>query len=139
MGIRTRFSAFLPNGGKVDEESLEDLTPRKRGGQGVTAMNTDAITGAISVESDSEILMITSKGQAVRCPVDNIRETNRGSKGVKLVNLSGKDKLIAISEVIELDEGEPSIKSDENSGSSVSENNEDESDSESVDHDDLIE
>ena len=139
LGIRTRFSAFLPNGGKVDEESLEDLTPRKRGGQGVTAMNTDAITGAISVESDSEILMITSKGQAVRCPVDNIRETNRGSKGVKLVNLSGKDKLIAISEVIELDEGEPSIKSDENSGSSGSENNEDESDSESVDHDDLIE
>ena len=48
--------------------------------------------------------MITSKGQAVRCPVLNIRETNRGSKGVKLVNLSDKDKLIAISEVIELDE-----------------------------------
>ena len=48
--------------------------------------------------------MITSKGQAVRCPVLNIRETNRGSKGVKLVNLSEKDKLIGISEVIELDE-----------------------------------
>jgi DNA gyrase/topoisomerase IV subunit A len=50
--------------------------------------------------------MITSNGQAVRCPVNNIRETNRGSKGVKLVNLSGKDKLIALSEVIELDEGD---------------------------------
>ncbi|MGY8713330.1 MAG: DNA gyrase C-terminal beta-propeller domain-containing protein, partial [Verrucomicrobiia bacterium] len=51
---------------------------------------------------------ITSVGQAVRCPVDNVRETSRGSKGVKLVNLSGKDKLTAISEVIELDEGEQS-------------------------------
>ena len=67
-------------------------------------MNTDAICGALSVSEDSEILMITSKGQAVRCPVLNIRETNRGSKGVKLVNLSEKDKLIGISEVIELDE-----------------------------------
>jgi DNA gyrase/topoisomerase IV subunit A len=69
-------------------------------------MNTECIIGAISVESISEILMITSNGQAVRCPVNNIRETNRGSKGVKLVNLSGKDKLIAVSEVIELDEGD---------------------------------
>ena len=50
--------------------------------------------------------MITSNGQAVRCPVNNIRETNRGSKGVKLVNLSGRDKLIAVSEVVELDEGD---------------------------------
>ena len=114
LGIRTRFSAFLPNGGKIDENSLEDTTPRKRGGQGVTAMNTDCITGAISVESESEILMITSNGQAVRCPVNNIRETNRGSKGVKLVNLSGKDKLIAVSEVIELDEGDDEMTKTEN-------------------------
>lgn len=104
LGIRTKFSAFLPNGGKGEEE-VDSVTPRKRGGQGVTAMNTDAICGALSVSEDSEILMITSKGQAVRCPVLNIRETNRGSKGVKLVNLSEKDKLIGISEVIELDEG----------------------------------
>ena len=66
----------------------------------------------------SEILMITSNGQAVRCPVDNIRETNRGSKGVKLVNLSGKDRLIAISEVVELDEGEDQESEDEQVDSS---------------------
>ena len=106
LGIRTRFSAFLPNGGKLDSDSLEDATPRKRGGQGVTAMNTERIIGALSVDPESEILMITSNGQAVRCPVNNVRETSRGSKGVKLVNLSGKDKLTAISEVIELDEGD---------------------------------
>ena len=112
LGIRTRFSAFLPNGGKLDDGSIEEATPRKRGGQGVTAMNTDCIVGALSVDPDSEILMITSNGQAVRCPVDNIRETNRGSKGVKLVNLNDKDKLIAISEVIELDETEKVVESD---------------------------
>jgi DNA gyrase subunit A len=75
-------------------------------------MNTDCIVGALSVDPDSEILMITSNGQAVRCPVDNIRETNRGSKGVKLVNLNDKDKLIAISEVIELDETEKVVESE---------------------------
>ena len=116
LGICTRFSAFLPNGGKLDDSSIEEATPRKRGGQGVTAMNTDCIVGALSVDPDSEILMITGNGQAVRCPVDNIRETNRGSKGVKLVNLNDKDKLIAISEVVELDETEKVFesKSEEN-------------------------
>mgnify|MGYP001455246518 FL=1 len=103
LGIRTRFSSFLPNGGKPAEDSI-DVIPRKRGGQGVTAMNTDAVCSALSVSEESEILMITSRGQAVRCPVLNIRETNRGSKGVKLVNLDKKDALIGISEVMELDE-----------------------------------
>jgi DNA gyrase/topoisomerase IV subunit A len=69
-------------------------------------MNTKCIVGALSVDPESEILMITANGQAMRCPVNNIRETNRGSKGVKLVNLGDSDKLIAISEVIELNEDE---------------------------------
>ena len=103
LGIRTRFSAFLPNGGKPADNS-NDVIPRKRGGQGVTAMNTDAVCSALSVSEESEILMITSRGQAVRCPVLNIRETNRGSKGVKLVNLDKNDNLIGLSEVMELDE-----------------------------------
>jgi DNA gyrase subunit A len=105
LGIRTRFSAFLPNGGNPSEDN-EEVTPRKRGGQGVTAMNTDGVCSALSVSQESEILMITSRGQAVRCPVLNIRETNRGSKGVKLVNLDSKDSLIGISEVVELDESD---------------------------------
>ena len=113
LGIRTRFSAFLPNGGKSDTENSEDeVTPRKRGGQGVTAMNTKCIVGALSVDPESEILMITANGQAMRCPVNNIRETNRGSKGVKLVNLNEKDKLIAVSEVVELNEDDSNEKTD---------------------------
>lgn len=105
LGIRTRFSAFLPNGGKlVNPNSNKAIIPRKRGGQGVAAMNTDAVCSALSVDQTSEILMITKSGQAMRCPVINIRETNRGSKGVKLVDLRSKDILIGVSEVVELDE-----------------------------------
>ena len=102
LGIRTQFSAFLPRGGESDGE--ETVSPRKRGGMGVIAMNTDGVCGAISVNPDSEILMITKAGQTIRCEVQNIRETSRGSKGVKLVNLADKDALVGVSEVIELDE-----------------------------------
>jgi len=103
LGIRTKFSAFLPNGGT---EGSEDATPRKRGGQGVAAMNTAGVCDALSVAQTSEILLLTKKGQAVRCEVTNIRETNRGSKGVKLIGLSEKDHLVGASEVVKLDEGE---------------------------------
>ena len=51
LGIRTRFSAFLPNGGKPADDSI-DVIPRKRGGQGVTAMNTDAVCSALSVSEE---------------------------------------------------------------------------------------
>jgi len=103
LGIRTKFSSFLPNGGNID--GIEDTSPRKRGGQGVTAMNTDSVCDALSVCQDSEILMLSKKGQAVRCNVTNIRETNRGSKGVKLIGLNDKDSLVGVSEVVMLDEG----------------------------------
>ena len=102
LGIRTKFSSFLPNGGGVD--GVEETSPRKRGGQGVTAMNTESVCDALSVAEDSEILMLTKKGQAVRCNVSSIRETNRGSKGVKLIGLNDKDKLVGVSEVVMLDE-----------------------------------
>jgi len=103
LGIRTKFSAFLPNGGNLD--GVEDTSPRKRGGQGVTAMNTESVCDALSVGHDSEILMLSKRGQAVRCNVTNIRETNRGSKGVKLIGLNDKDSLVGVSEVVMLDEG----------------------------------
>jgi DNA gyrase subunit A len=102
LGIRTKFASFLPNGGG---DMSDEASPRKRGGQGVTAMNTDAVCDAISVSEESEILMLTKKGQAVRCEVSNIRETNRGSKGVKLIGLSDRDHLVGVSEVVMLDEG----------------------------------
>ena len=68
-------------------------------------MDAKALAGALAVDEDDEIMMLTKKGQAIRCPVLNIRETNRGTKGVKLVDLSKGDKLIAISRVVAMQEG----------------------------------
>ena len=107
LGIRTVFSAFLPRGGEG-----EDNTPRKRGGYGVIAMDAKALAGALAVDEDDEIMMLTKKGQAIRCPVLNIRATNRGTKGVKLVDLAKGDKLVAISRVVKMQEDE--IGEDEN-------------------------
>jgi DNA gyrase subunit A len=48
-------------------------------------------------------MLLTTKGQSVRTRVKEIRETGRGAKGVRLVNLEEGDKLLAIAKVVESD------------------------------------
>ena len=95
LGVRTRF---------------EDYRLIKRGGSGVTAINLPAdgsvaLVGALGVKDTDEIMLLTSKGQSVRCPINTVRETNRGAKGVKLLTLGKKgDSLLSMAKVVESDE-----------------------------------
>jgi len=61
---------------------------------------TGAVVGALTVRDADEIMLITSGGQMVRIFVKGIRETGRNTQGVKLINLTGDDKLQAIAPVI---------------------------------------
>lgn len=91
LAIKTKASCFLPNGG-----SGESSSPRSRGGQGVTAMNTDELCGAVQVEAESQILVVTEKGKYSVVPTQNIMETNRGSEGVKILDLDHEDSVQAV-------------------------------------------
>ncbi|MEO7598009.1 MAG: DNA gyrase subunit A [Opitutus sp.] len=91
LGVRTRF---------------EDYRLINRGGSGVWAIDLPEdgsvnLAGALSVRETDEIMLLTAKGQSVRCPVDTIRETNRGAKGVRLVTLEPGDKLLSIARIVE--------------------------------------
>jgi DNA gyrase subunit A len=56
------------------------------------------------VHDTDEVMLLTAKGQSIRCPVKDIRETNRGAKGVRLVTLEPGDKLLSIARIVETDE-----------------------------------
>jgi DNA gyrase subunit A len=78
----------------------------RRGGTGVIAIDLPedgsvSVAGALSVRANDEVMLLTAKGQSVRTRVKEIRETGRGAKGVKLVNLEEGDKLLAIARVVE--------------------------------------
>ena len=91
LGVRTRF---------------EDYRLIKRGGTGVTAINLPAdgsvaLVGALGVKDTDEIMLLTSKGQSVRCPINTVRETNRGAKGVKRPTLGKQgDSLLSMATVV---------------------------------------
>src|SRR3954471_18001934 len=94
LGVRTRF---------------EDYRLINRGGSGVWAIDLPEdgsikLSGALSVRDTDEIMLLTVKGQSVRCPVNTIRETGRGAKGVRLVTLEPGDKLLSIARIVETEE-----------------------------------
>jgi DNA gyrase subunit A len=84
---------------------------QSRGGKGIITMKTNEktgrVVGALTVIDKDEIMLLTQQGQMVRTPVKDIREAGRNTQGVKLINLTGGDKLTAIARVIsETDEPE---------------------------------
>jgi DNA gyrase subunit A len=90
---------------------FEDYRLISRGGTGVIAIDLPedgsvSVAGALSVRDTDEVMLLTAKGQSIRTRVAEIRETGRGAKGVKLVNLDESDKLLAIAKVVESDEEE---------------------------------
>ncbi|HVU35002.1 MAG TPA: DNA gyrase subunit A [Opitutaceae bacterium] len=94
LGVRTRF---------------EDYRLINRGGSGVWAIDLPEdgsikLAGALSVREEDEIMLLTAQGQSIRCPVKDIRETNRGAKGVRLVTLESGDKLLSVARIVETDE-----------------------------------
>jgi DNA gyrase subunit A len=96
LGVRTRF---------------EDYRLVNRGASGVWAIDLPEdgsirLAGALSVRDDDEIMLLTAKGQSVRCPVHDIRETGRGAKGVKLIDLAEGDKLLGLARIVEVKDEE---------------------------------
>jgi DNA gyrase subunit A len=90
---------------------FEDYRLISRGGTGVIAIDLPEdgsvnVAGALSVRDTDEVMLLTAKGQSIRTRVKEIRETGRGAKGVRLVNLEPGDKLLAIARVVESDEEE---------------------------------
>ncbi len=84
--------------------SFDEYRVQTRGGKGIITMKTNdktgEVVGALTVQEQDEIMLITFGGQMVRTPVAAIREAGRNTQGVKLVNFDAGDKLQAIAPVI---------------------------------------
>ncbi|MBK8535706.1 MAG: DNA gyrase subunit A [Candidatus Competibacteraceae bacterium] len=82
---------------------VADYPHRGRGGQGVIAIQTSErngqVIGAVQVESDHEIMLITDGGTLVRTRVEEISLVGRNTQGVKLINLHGGEKLVGVEKI----------------------------------------
>ena len=85
--------------------SFDDYRQQSRGGKGVITMKctekTGNVVGAAAVADEDELMLMTTGGQSIRIRVSDVRETGRNAQGVKLVTLSGEEKLQDIAPVRE--------------------------------------
>ena len=88
----------------------EDYPRKGRGGQGVISIQTSErnghVIGAVQVESDHEIMLITDGGTLVRTRVEEISRVGRIAQGVKLIALQGEEKLVGIEKIEGIGESE---------------------------------
>jgi DNA gyrase subunit A len=90
---------------------LEDFPQHGRGGQGVIALQTTERNGemvaALQVNSDHELMMISSTGTLVRTPVAEISIVGRNTQGVRLIRLGEGERLTGIERIESLGEDAP--------------------------------
>ncbi|NLG47772.1 DNA gyrase subunit A [Gordonia sp. (in: high G+C Gram-positive bacteria)] len=94
------FLLVATSGGYAKRTDIEEYTAQGRGGKGVLTIQHDPkrgdLVGALVVDLDSEIYAITSSGGVIRTKAKQVRKAGRQTKGVRLMNLSDGDTLIAV-------------------------------------------
>jgi DNA gyrase subunit A len=90
--------------------ALDEYRSQSRGGLGIKTMNVTAKTGAVVgmriVDDGDDLLIITTSGTIIRQRVAQIRRIGRSTQGVRLIRLSGKDRVASIARVVGRDEPE---------------------------------
>ena len=96
---------MITSGGFGKRSSAYEYREASRGGQGVTAANIgrreDRVIASFPVENDDQIMLITSTGQAIRCPVSDISKQSRTASGVKVFNTADGEEVVSVAYIAE--------------------------------------
>ncbi|MEW7977338.1 MAG: DNA gyrase subunit A [Candidatus Sedimenticola endophacoides] len=91
---------------------VEQFPVKGRGGMGVISIKTSerngAQVGAVRVDENEEIMLISDGGTLVRTPVDDISLMGRDTQGVTVIRLTNGEKLVGMARIESLaneDEG----------------------------------
>ncbi len=91
---------IVSENGMGKRTSMEEFTPQRRGGKGVKCYKINSKTGNVvgmkAVNSDHEIMLISTEGIVIRLECDSISELGRITSGVKLMRMDeAKDITVA--------------------------------------------
>ena len=84
---------------------LEDYRSQARGGKGVISIRTTErngqVVGAVLVNENDEIMLITDAGTLVRTRVNEIRVLGRNTQGVTLIRLGDGESLVGVEPILD--------------------------------------
>ncbi|MBS3964219.1 MAG: DNA gyrase subunit A [Methylomonas sp.] len=99
---------------------IEEFTQHKRGGQGLIAIQTSerngSVVGAVLVNDNDEIMLITDGGILVRTRVNEISVVGRNTQGVTVIRLDKGEKVVGVDKIEGLgdDDGDGELTNDDN-------------------------
>jgi DNA gyrase subunit A len=76
-----------------------------RGGKGIVAMSVNNRNGSLvasfPVEEADQIMLVTDKGQLIRCPVEGIRIAGRSTQGVIVFDTAEDEHVVSVEHITE--------------------------------------
>ena len=79
--------------------SFYEYRVTNRGGKGIIGIVTSNRNGNVAasfpVNEGDEIILSTDKGRVIRCAVKEIRSAGRNTQGVRIITLSGEEKVVS--------------------------------------------
>ncbi len=84
------------------------FTPQKRGGKGVISIRTmprnGLVRGAVLGGENDEAVLITTGGKLIRMRLKDVPLVGRNTQGVRLIRLSGKERLVMVELVVGIED-----------------------------------
>jgi DNA gyrase subunit A len=105
MSAAEQFVLTVSERGYGKRTSSYEYRTTGRGGKGIVAMAVTARNGRIiasfPVEEADQIMLVTNRGQLIRCPVDGIRIAGRGTQGVIVFDTAEGERVVSVEHLSE--------------------------------------
>ena len=96
---KERFILSITENGFGKKTSHSDYRVTNRGGKGIIGIINSPRNGNVGssfpVFEGDEILISTNKGRVIRVAVHEIRTAGRNTQGVRIIKLSGEEKVVS--------------------------------------------
>ena len=94
-----KYILSITENGYGKRTSFYDFRVTNRGGKGIIGIINSERNGNVNstlvVSNDDDVILSTDKGRVIRCSVKEIRIAGRNTQGVRIIKLSGEEKVVS--------------------------------------------
>jgi DNA gyrase subunit A len=103
MSAAEQFVLTISENGFGKRSSSFEYRTTGRGGKGIVAMSVNGRNGKLvasfPVEDGDQIMLVTDKGQLIRCPVEDIRIAGRSTQGVIVFDTAEDEHVVSVEHI----------------------------------------
>jgi DNA gyrase subunit A len=103
MSAAEQFVLTISENGYGKRSSSFEYRTTGRGGKGIVAMSVNGRNGKLvasfPVEDSDQIMLVTDKGQLIRCPVEDIRIAGRSTQGVIVFDTAEDEHVVSVEHI----------------------------------------